>query len=280
MVNSIFIENKKFINQWINLNPNFKGLEFQNNILKYNEIEIDLKTFLVSELLKNYYFNNNIYSMKINEFLKIINLHIKSIDILKTNNERKVEKGKTDEYIKNIKINTLGKAMIVTNEDVIEIMDISAIEVLSKYSSLTAKYDYFVPLNELLKLLNKEQKQKDLQKDSKLNLSEYNYIEYISKFIFILNDNEEKLVDKARYLLDVYLIEMNKLKHTTKTLTTAQKYALKLYDNYIEILAAENKKIEEANYSSSKNYGYSTFWMICASVLSTIITIIFLIAFN
>ena len=76
MVNSVFIENKKFINQWINLNPNFKGLEFQNNILKYNEFELDLKSFLVSELLKNTYFNNNIYTMKINEFLKIINLHI------------------------------------------------------------------------------------------------------------------------------------------------------------------------------------------------------------
>ena len=284
MVNSVFIENKKFVNQWINLNPNFKGLEFYDNILKYGEIEIDLKSFLVSELLKNTYFNNNIYTMKINEFLKIINLHIESISILNPKDDEEI--AQTEEYIKHVKINSLGRAMIITNEDVIEIMDIGAIEVLSKYSSLTTKYDYFVPLNELFILLQKAEKQKSpeistinfftlLHKDGELNLAEYNYIKYISNFIFSLNDNEEKIIDKARYLLDIYMIEMNRLK-CVENLTNAQKYALKLYNEYIKILETELKKNEEANYSSSKNYGYSTFWMIFASVISTIITIIFL----
>lgn len=288
MGNEIFKENKKFISQWISLNPNFKGLEFQNNILKYGEIQINLKSFLVSELLKNSYFNNNIYTMKINEFLKIINFHTESISILNSKENEKIIE--TAEYIKHVKINSLGRAVIITNEDTIEVMDISALEVLSKYSSLTLKYDYFVPLNELLKSLHKEEKQKNndvssvnfyklLLKDGELNLAEYNYIKYISNFIFTLNDNEEKITDKARYLLDMYMIEMNRLKHIEK-LTNAQKYALKLFDDYIEVLEAQNKKNEETIYSSSKKYGYSTFWMIFASVASTILTIMFLMIFN
>ena len=288
MVNSVFIENKKFINQWINLNPNFKGLEFQNNILKYNEFEIDLKSFLVSELLKNTYFNNNIYTMKINEFLKIINLHIEAIAILNQKDEDLEQD--TEEYIKHVKINSLGRAMIITNEDEIEIMDINANEVLSKYTSLITKYDYYVPLNAMLKQLHKEEKTKDskiisinffklLQKDEDLTLSEYNYIKYVSNFIFKLNDNEDKIVDKARYLLDLYMLEMNRLKYIEK-LTASQKYALKLFDNYIEILEAQNKKNEEANYSSSKNYGYSLFSLILASVITTALTIIFFILCN
>lgn len=286
MSESIFKENNKFMIQWFSLNPNFKGLEFQNNILKYNGTDIDLKTFLVSELLTNEYIRNNIYTMKANEFFKIIKLHVEAISILE-NNQSEEEKKDNIEYIKNVKINSIGHCVIITNDNEIELLNTNVNEVVQKYNSLLLKCNYYVPVNDLLKALNIPQKKKDpitsfdffdlLHKEKdEANMTELNYVKYISNFIFVLNDNEHLLVDKAKYLLKYYTLEINSLK-LEENLTSIQKYALKLYDSYIEILENENKKNEEANYSSSKNYGYSTFWMIFACVMSTILTLGFML---
>lgn len=281
MNNSIYEENKKFIFQWINFNPNFNGLEFKNNILKYKDMEIDLKTFLVSELLNNKYFVNNVYTMKINEFLKIINLHVKSILISAQNNEQYCYED--DEYIKNIKINSLKRAMIITNKREIELMGINANDVLNKYSLLLLKDNYYVSLNELLDKNNNDTNNlffRLLQNDNELGISEYNYIKHVSNFIFQLNDNEYVLVDKAKNLLNTYMFEMNKLKQLS-VLNHAQKFALKLYDNYIKILEEEHKKNEELNaLNSSHSYGYSSLVLIITSVISTTLVFLFIMICN
>lgn len=298
MSNAIFKENKKFISQWISLNPNFKDLEFQNNILTYRESQIDLKTFLVSELLNNEYFINNIYIMKPNEFLNIIEWHVKSISILNPKEEKNTDR--TVDYIKHIKINPLNRALVITDKENIEITDMSASDVLSKYSLLLLKYNYYVPLTELLKALNKEdEKTKSsnsffelLSKDGVLSVSEYNYIRNVSNFIFKLNDNEHMLVGKARDLLDFYIFEINELKQVedlketedlkqVKKLTPAQEYALKLFNQYMQLLEEEKKKNEESeNLNSSHNYGYSSISLIITSILATGLVLIFFMMCN
>lgn len=274
MGKDIFLENYKFISHWINLNPNLKKLVFINNVIKYEHEEIDLKYFLVSELLNNEYFINNIYSMSKNEFLKIVKLHTVSEEILKNNNE----------YIKHIKINEKGKPVIVTNKQNILISEFKANDVISKYNYLLLSNNYYVPVNTLLKELNLDASSCNiffnifLPKDE-LNNSEYKYIEEISKFIFTLNDNEHLIVGNAKFLLNKYMIEINSLKYID-SLTPAQKYALTLYEDYIKILENESKKNEETKSYSSSSYGYSTLWMIIASVISTILVITFLMLCN
>lgn len=274
MGKEISLENHKFISHWIMVNPNLKDLIFINNVIKYEHEEIDLKNFLISELLNNEYFANNIYSMNKNEFLNIIKFHTKSEEILKNKSE----------YIKHIKINEKGKAIVVTNGQTITIEKISANEVISKYNSLLLTNNYYVPIETLLKELNLEELSYGnffsiLRKKEELNEPESKYIQAISKFIFALNDNEHLLIGNAKFLLNKYMIEMNSLKYID-SLTPAQKYALTLYEDYIKILENESKKNEETKSYSSSSYGYSTLWMIIASVISTILVITFLMLCN
>ena len=66
------------------LNPNLKNIEFQNNsIISSNEV-ISLKSFIISDLLKNNYFNDNKYTISLKDFLFIVKLHVASNDILNT----------------------------------------------------------------------------------------------------------------------------------------------------------------------------------------------------
>lgn len=285
MKEEIFKENRIFISEWIKLNPNFKGLSYDNNVLKLNDdTYIDLKTFLVSDLLKNDYFKNNIYSMSLQEFIKIIKFHIAAEKIL--NNEQQ-NVNKIVEYVKNIKINEQGLAVILTKDSKIIINDLEARVVLSKYNSLLLKFNHDVPLNELLKSLNKEIKLKNnnsnlnffdlLLREEELNTDEYTFITHISNIIFKLLNNEHLLVENARHLLDIYLIEMNKLKNSNR-LTPAQKYALKLYDECLLSIEEKNKKNEESNsLNSSLNYGYSTLYIILTSVIISGIVLFYLI---
>ena len=143
--------NEIFIKDWISLNPNLKNIEFQNNsIISSNEV-ISLKNFIISDLLKNNYFDANKYTISLREFLFIVKLHVASNDILNTNiKDENIIDDNINEYVKNIKLSSDNKILIITNIKTHAIECNEFNKILMLYSKLTIKYDNYVPFKVLL----------------------------------------------------------------------------------------------------------------------------------
>ena len=291
MDNDIYKLNYAYLENWISLNPNLKNITYFNNILKTpSGEEIDLKNFLVSELLNNEYFKNNKYSMRESEFIKIIKLHTGSENILNDLVYKESENSKdNNEYVKNVKLNKLGNAVIITSElNNYEIKDVPANKVLFAYHSLIQESNY-LPLNDLLKKINKE----DLiikstaavqyiysilnikffnliNSDNSLNIKESNYIQSKSKFMFYLLLYQDLLTGNAKKLLDMYNVELNRISSLNK-ISIAQKYALHFYNKNLEALENLKKEQEkkEAVAMHRASNGYTSLILLLFSVLVT-----------
>lgn len=276
--------NEIFIKEWISLNPNLKNIEFQNNsIISSNEV-ISLKSFIISDLLKNNYFNDNKYTISLKDFLFIVKLHVASNDILNTNiKDENIVDVNINEYVKNIKLSSDSKILIITNIKTHAIECNEFNKILMLYSNLTIKYNNYVPFKVLLNEFKKisyttfyedsEYNQSKyfilLHKKSDYTMNEMNYLKTISDFIFKLLCNEEYICSQARILLDNYNFEMNKLLNIA-TPSENEKFLLKLYQRNLNALNGYQQKIqekEEASFKKASSFGFSSLFLIISSVL-------------
>lgn len=290
METEIFKANDSYVKNWISLNPNLKGFNYKNNILICPDgKEINFKNFLVSELLNNQYFKNNVYTLSSKEFITIIKLHVYSDYILNDliYTSRSESSITNNEYIKNVKINSKGYATIITSENnVYEIEDVPANEVLMTYTLLFSQTNY-LPLNELLKNIHKENTKDEniddfsnsilnikffylINSSLPLNSKESEYIVSKSKFIYYLLINQDLLTGCAQHLLDLYNIELNRIA-SLKNPNISQQLALHSYkknladfDNYKK----EQEKKEVIKPLKVSN-GYTSLFIILTSIIVT-----------
>ena len=100
-------KNQEYISKWIESNPNFSNIKFENNsILFSNGSKIDLNNFSLCSLLENNNFTANLNLMDEPLLYKIIyaNAEIYKFYNRDTN---------IDEYIKDIKITDQGNVLII-----------------------------------------------------------------------------------------------------------------------------------------------------------------------
>jgi hypothetical protein len=281
MIDAIYEENKRYFNDWISLNPNLYGFSYENNILMTpNNEKINLKYFLVSNLLQNRYFNKNKYSMSAKEFIFIIKINVTANNLINNIDHDKFTNINVNEFIVNIKILNNKSLLIKTNvnEYLIDTNNYSNIFLI--YSDMLKKYNSYVPLNiflEELKTLNiKLPKNSPINETKVIELfdktdsytsSEINYIKKISDFIFQLILNQELLCDSAQQLLDIYNTKMNYLA-SKNNLNDNEKYIYKLYQENIKKLEDIKKENEqkEALQNKASSLGYSSLALILLTV--------------
>jgi hypothetical protein len=281
MIDAIYEENKRYFNDWISLNPNLYGFSYENNILMTpNNEKINLKYFLVSNLLQNRYFNKNKYSMSAKEFIFIIKINVTANNLINNIDHDKFTNVNVNEFIVNIKILNNKSLLIKTNvnEYLIDTNNYSNIFLI--YSDMLKKYNSYVPLNiflEELKTLNiKLPKNSPINETKVIELfdktdsytsSEINYIKKISDFIFQLILNQELLCDSAQQLLDIYNTKMNYLA-SKNNLNDNEKYIYKLYQENIKKLEDIKKENEqkEALQNKASSLGYSSLALILLTV--------------
>lgn len=275
----IYDENYKFINDWINNNPNFKSIIFDNNILIDSlGIKINLENYLVSNLLKSEYFKNNIYKMDENTFFKAVRLNLKAFKIFNGN----IENITNDEKINNVRIDQKGKAVAETENSKVEITDHTALKVLSTYTSLIANDTIHIPLSTLLKSLNNNKFYELINSSLDLSKEDYDYINEYSNYMLELLQNEELLTDETKKLLYDYQFSMNSLTNINRN--SNQNVALNIYIDNLRLYNKEEsikqKDEETLNLKVSSSLGYSSLVLIVTSVIVTVILIMLLIIIN
>ncbi|MBE6161094.1 MAG: hypothetical protein E7158_02580 [Firmicutes bacterium] len=297
----IYNENTKFINSWKSINPNLKNITLENNILKDSKgSSINLKTYLISTILKNDFVNNNINSINEELFLKIVELNSKAFEISNSH----LENITIDEKIRKIKINEKGEAIAETEKNNnVEITGHKALKVLSTYTSLIANNTVHISLSTLLKKLNNNKFYDLIETDYELSNSDYEYITNFSKFMLELSINKDYITEETKSLLNNYEFLMFNLKNSDSK-TRNQKLALDQYEsNQIifkntnkknddinenknnvnqtikmkNIIINENKKEETLENKVSPSYGFNSYVLIGISIFITLMFTILLI---
>ncbi|MBE6161639.1 MAG: class B sortase [Firmicutes bacterium] len=228
-------KNQEYISKWIESNPNFSNIKFQNNsILFSNGSKIDLKNFSLSSLLDNEDFISNLKLMDEYLLYKIIyaNAEIYKFYNRDTN---------IDEYIKDIKITDQGNVLITTDKSKKETKGIKINSILMTYSSLlNSSTNGKVSIDKLFKkigLNNFHEKNGELlffdllDKNDEFKTIEIHYIGDFSKYMYTLVRYQNYLVGDAKKLLESCNYKINKLMKSDN-LNNLQKDALKLYNKY------------------------------------------------
>ena len=280
MKDSIEIQNKNFILHWINYNPNFKNITYNNHIIKFsNGDEINLYDFLILSLLDNPKIKQSIYTMDELLFKKIIYTNVEIYKFMNPLNN-------VEEYIKHIKITPRSTIYITTSNSNIEIEDAKPLEVLQIYNNLSKVSNGYVSMKSLLRKLNKPYNsnyKKDINffelinSNRELDLTELSYVNYFSKYMYDLMCFQDYLVGDAKKTLELYNHKMAVLS-IAENLNKNQRRALNLFNDNIQ---AYNLKLEKETIPERKaSYGFSSLVLIIVSVVVTLALITLLIIIN
>ena len=269
MDSNFFQKNNLIINNWISTNPNFKGILFEKNIIKFpNGTKINLNDYLLSNILQNEYINNNINNFDINTLLNILDINIRAFKISNTHSIP------NDLKIKNVKINNNGKAIAETNKNNIEINGHKALNVLNTYTKLIINDTIHIPVSKLLKSLNDNKYYELINSTNSLKKIDLNYLINYTSFMKKLLINEKYLDNNAKSLLNNYQFIMLNL--TTKNnISENEKIALEYYNDLFNKDDNSPQKEKESNILDS-SLGFSSITLIGISVVITIM-LIFLI---
>ena len=294
MTGSIEEQNRKFIIDWIEKNPNFSGhnsdpnssLNFYDNTIIFgNGKTIKLGNFLVSSLLNNPSIGYNIYSMNQSLFYQIMYANTGLYDYYVSNDLN-------PEYVEKIELTTWGTSYIITNKNKNnknakndEINEVKPSELLLIYRSLKEKYNNYVPVSDLYKKINKvyiSNEKKDIiffdliNKDEVLSQKDTKYINDFSNYMYTALCYQDYLVGDAKNCFDLYRYRMNNLIRKNN-LNENQKIALKCYETNLEAFELKQK---EASYEMKASLGFSSLALIIVSVVVTLSLIVLLIVIH
>ena len=130
MKESIKSQNRDLIVKWIEINPNFSDIKFEDNTVIFSDgSKIYLGEFLLTSLLENKDFTSNFNLM--DEYLLYKILYVNT-EIYKFYNADT----NINEYIKDIKLTDYGNVLITTNVSKEETKGVMTNVVLMTYSSL------------------------------------------------------------------------------------------------------------------------------------------------
>lgn len=279
MNQSIYVENAKYIQDWITHNPNLNQIVFENNTVSSPEFkgekfgEIPLKNFLVSTLLQNKQFADMRYTIKAKPFMKLLNLHIQAEEMLVSNEE---------ETIQHIEIGQNGHAVVVTNISSYEIKEkneeenkkFQASRVISQWQLLRFQYSSSVPFQKFCSAIGYRGVSsaqipffRYVNQEETLSKEEVEYIKAKSFFFLDLIFNQNLIAGNAQKLLELYFYEMNRL-YTLENLNQNQKRAAKLYEHNLEIVEEETG-IKKALPGRKASFGFSSLALIITAIIST-----------
>lgn len=281
MSKDVFSTNFPYLHEWIQINPNLKDFSYVNNILySPNGEAIDLQDFLVSTLLENSYFSHNKYTINADSFLNIIKMHVHAEEII---NKDSLE---SNEYVKYVTINKEGYAVIVTSSEKYVIFNLKAQDVIAEYTLLIKPYTNFVPLKVLLQNLKGFTPQPNLFKimnsSAPLDKKQQKLLNDFLEFLLTLLANQELLVGNAKKLLELFMLEINRLYAIEDSLNENQKYVLHCYEQYIkqaDFLRQEEEQ-KEALSRKKASYGFGSLALILTSIIATGFILAYLLLFS
>lgn len=248
MEESIKNQNLCLIVKWIENNPNFSNIKFEDNsVLFSNGSSVELGNFSLSSLLENKDFTSNLNLM--DEYL-LYKILYANAEIYKFNNTDT----STSEYIKNIKLTDQGNVLITTNISKEETKGAMTNVVLMTYSSLlNSSPNGKVTVDSLFKkigMARSHDKKNELlffdllDKDDEFKTIEIHYIGDFSKYMYTLVRYQNYLVGDAKKLLESCNHKINEL-IKANNLNDIQKEALKLYNKYTKYNKLHDLKIKE-----------------------------------
>ena len=283
MLQNVEYKNYLFLTEWIDNNPNLRNIIFKDNtIISSNGKKIQLGDFLISYMLNNLDFRNEITTMDEDKFIWLVDVQCKAKKILSDSSS-----SISDDYIKTIYGNDEGYAVLITSNNKKVTIKKPLSMVSNKYYSMLDEYDNYVPVDALLSELSIRQKKYDikffdlLNKAGQLSDEDKEYIDYVSDFVSQLLLAQDYLVEDAKDLLSKYVSYLRGISLSDKQ-NEAQAYALKLYEKYaneytnslLKIYKEELKKEAQLNRAS---YGYSSIVLLVASVIATLALIAIII---
>lgn len=268
--------NDMYFNEWKKINPNLKNIIFSNNVIISTNGKLPLGSLILSDLLYNSSFKNEIYTMTEEKFIKILRIHRKAKSVLGD-----IVEFKDEQYIKHIYADASNNAVVVSN-DLSEIpLNSNINNVLSIYNTLLEIYNNYVPVSAIIREFDKNKVYSSsvynvkffylINSNSKLSDKHKDYIYKISNFIYELFSYQDYLVGDAKELLAKYIFNLENI-NLIGNKTETQKYALTLYQqiskNYLNTIANiyQQETEKEAHRAS---LGYSSIVLIVTSVLIT-----------